>query len=482
MEIVADVCAALDFSHRNMIVHRDVKPGNVMITRSGAVKVMDFGIARAVADNSITVTQTAAVIGTAQYLSPEQARGETVDARSDVYSTGVLLFELLTGTPPFTGDSPVAVAYQHVRENPVPPSTLNPDVTPVLDAIVLKAMAKNPANRYQSAADMRADLIRAINGRPVSAEPIMLDDDPTTLLGPNGEGSGYGATRYSAAGRTAATNQPDNGRKVAGWIAFAVVVVLIFVLAAILTSRLMSNSKKQVTVPNLINTTRAQAEEELKGKGLTLGQVTTGESSAEQKDHVISQDPLPNAPVAENSAVNLVIGAGPANATVPQGLVGGTADQAIQLLTAAKLGYQRKAQDNSAPAGQVLATNPKSGSQVPPGTVVTLTVSTGKLTVPDVTGQSLNDAMAALNLKGFTNLTSRQEIPTDDFDPNTVLRTDPVAGTKVSPDRTVVIVVAAPKPTQAPTTAQATTAAPTTPAATLPGTTTGFPTPTASQP
>jgi len=200
MEIVADVCAALDFSHRNGIIHRDIKPGNVMITRTGAVKVMDFGIARAVADNAATVTQTAAVIGTAQYLSPEQARGETVDARSDVYSTGVLLFELITGSPPFTGDSPVAVAYQHVRENPPPPSTINPDVPPELDAIVLKAMAKNPANRYQSAGEMRADLIRAINGRPVEAEPVMTADEVTTVLGGARTGqypaAGYGTSSW----------------------------------------------------------------------------------------------------------------------------------------------------------------------------------------------------------------------------------------------------------------------------------------------
>ncbi|MCW2523524.1 MAG: hypothetical protein JWO63_1859, partial [Frankiales bacterium] len=155
MEIVAEICAALDFSHRSGIVHRDVKPGNVMITDTGAVKVMDFGIARALADNAATVTATSAVIGTAQYLSPEQARGESVDARSDVYSTGCLLYELLVGHPPFTGDSPVAVAYQHVRENPRIPSSENPAIPPALDSIVMKSLAKNQLNRYQSAGDMR---------------------------------------------------------------------------------------------------------------------------------------------------------------------------------------------------------------------------------------------------------------------------------------------------------------------------------------
>src|ERR687890_309004 len=173
MRFAADVCGALDFSHRNGIVHRDVKPGNVMITPEGAVKVMDFGIARAVSDSAATMTSTAAVIGTAQYLSPEQARGEGVDARSDVYSAGCLLYELVTGPPPFTGDSPVAVAYQHVREDPTPPSAYDETMPPAVDAVVLKAMAKNPANRYQSAEEMREDLLRAAAGEPVLAVPFL---------------------------------------------------------------------------------------------------------------------------------------------------------------------------------------------------------------------------------------------------------------------------------------------------------------------
>src|SRR5205807_10018208 len=169
--------------HRHGIVHRDVKPANVMITKTGAVKVMDFGIARALADGQAAVTQTAAVIGTAQYLSPEQARGEAVDARSDVYAAGCVLFELLTGEPPFTGDSPVAVAYQHVREDPKPPSALNPRVPSSLDAIVLKAMAKGPANRYQSSAEMRGDLVRVLSGQRPAAPMVMTAEDRTSIMG-----------------------------------------------------------------------------------------------------------------------------------------------------------------------------------------------------------------------------------------------------------------------------------------------------------
>src|SRR5882762_816546 len=184
MEITAEVCGALDFTHRNGIVHRDIKPANVMITPTGAVKVMDFGIARALSSNAVTVTQTAAVIGTAQYLSPEQARGEPVDARSDVYATGCVLYELLTGHPPFVGDNPVSVAYQHVREDPRPPSDSNRDVSPDVDAIVLKALAKNRANRYQSAGEMRADLMRAAAGRPVLATPVMSEAERAELISP----------------------------------------------------------------------------------------------------------------------------------------------------------------------------------------------------------------------------------------------------------------------------------------------------------
>src|SRR4051795_3055877 len=214
MELAADICGALDFSHRNGIVHRDVKPGNVMITPQGTVKVMDFGIARAVSDSAATMISPAAVIGTAQPLSvpasratmpstaavtgpaqclpPEQARGEGVDARSDVYSAGCLLYELVTGTPPFTGDSPVAVAYQHVREDPRTPSSINPEIPPELDAILLKAMSKNPANRYQSAADMRNDRLRALAGQRVEATPVMGEDEKTTILAATPAGYGYG--------------------------------------------------------------------------------------------------------------------------------------------------------------------------------------------------------------------------------------------------------------------------------------------------
>src|SRR5271156_4030112 len=188
IEIIADACQALNFSHQHGIIHRDVKPANIMISSTNAVKVMDFGIARALADSGNSVTQTAAVIGTAQYLSPEQARGETVDARSDVYSLGCVLYEILTGEPPFTGDSPVSVAYQHVREDPIPPSKRHQGISPDLDAVVLKALAKNPENRYQTAAEMRADLVRVHNGETPEAPKVLTDAERSSLLSYTGGG------------------------------------------------------------------------------------------------------------------------------------------------------------------------------------------------------------------------------------------------------------------------------------------------------
>src|SRR5213076_390295 len=194
------ILQALEYSHRAGIVHRDIKPANVMLTRNGQVKVMDFGIARAMGDAGMTMTQTAAVIGTAQYLSPEQAKGETVDARSDLYSAGCLLYELLTVRPPFVGDSPVAVAYQHVREEPQPPSIYDHEVTPEMDAIVLKALTKDPDYRYQSADEMRADVEACLDGQPVAATAAM-----------GAVGYGYGNSLYSDAPTTALPRHQDAG-------------------------------------------------------------------------------------------------------------------------------------------------------------------------------------------------------------------------------------------------------------------------------
>src|SRR5215207_6200451 len=266
LELTQGVLEALSYSHKAGIVHRDIKPANVMLTPNGGVKVMDFGIARAVADTSATMTQTAAVIGTAQYLSPEQARGETVDARSDLYSAGCVLYELLAGRPPFLGDSLVSVAVSHVREDPTPPSQLDPSIPHEIDAIVLKALAKDRLERYQSAQDMRADVQRALDGRPVEAEattaylPAMVPGETATLPY---TGGGYGTTAYAdapgaEAPETVSRVDRHQRKRGIGWGVLVAAVIAVLLLAGFLGwSLFRDGGTQQVSVPDLIGQTEA---------------------------------------------------------------------------------------------------------------------------------------------------------------------------------------------------------------------------------
>jgi eukaryotic-like serine/threonine-protein kinase len=248
-EICADVCAALVAAHARGLIHRDIKPGNVMLTPDGKVKVMDFGIARAT--TSETITQTAAVIGTAQYISPEQAQGQAVDYRSDLYSLGCCLYEMLTGTVPFTGATPVAIAYKHVREDPTPPRMLNPDVPPALEAICLKAMAKLPDNRYQTAAEFRSDLERFRNGEPVLATPL-LDSAATTQAIPGRAGA---ADQTAMLGGTAADRatsygyaEPEEQRRMSvGWVVLSLLALVAVGLIAFLITRAVTDTGTPTT-------------------------------------------------------------------------------------------------------------------------------------------------------------------------------------------------------------------------------------------
>jgi eukaryotic-like serine/threonine-protein kinase len=454
MQLAADICGALDFSHRNGIVHRDVKPGNVMITPQGAVKVMDFGIARAVSDSAATMTSTAAVIGTAQYLSPEQARGEAVDARSDVYSVGCLLYELVTGAPPFTGDSPVSVAYQHVREDPRLPSSINPEIPPELDAILLKAMSKNPANRYQSAADMRNDLLRAIAGQRVEATPVMGDDQKTTILGAPPAGY-YGDDRWDDEDEEAYRRQ----RRRRNIIIAAVVGVLL--LAGIVTAVLVLTSDNKPTtptvttiaVPNVVGQEQAAAVAALEGKGLKAN-VTTASSTADLKGKVTSTDPAGGAEVKKGSPVNVVVGAGPNTLTVVDVTGKTTADAKAALQQAGFTGtITVNTVDSLEDKGTVVSTNPTANTSVPPDNAITLNVSKGTVTLPDLTGKSEAAARQALvDLGVSTSNIQTVDVERDDVPQGTVAGTEPPANSPIGPNDTITLQIARPTPPAGPTT------------------------------
>jgi beta-lactam-binding protein with PASTA domain/tRNA A-37 threonylcarbamoyl transferase component Bud32 len=399
LEITADILSALDYSHRQGIVHRDIKPGNVMLTPSGQVKVMDFGIARAIADASSAMTQTAAVVGTAQYLSPEQARGEQVDARSDIYSTGCLLYELLTGRPPFVGDSPVSVAYQHVREEADRPSAHNPELDPDIDAILAKALAKRTDERYQSAAQMRADIERHLAGHQVAAPAVLAGAAATTVQPavPAGDTGLFGAASDEP--------EPEPKSHKALWAVLlvlavaAVVAALVFILDPFASDE--PEGPPQVSVPDVVTMTEQRATRQLEAADLVVETETrTSDDIAEGR--VISQDPPAGDFVDEGSVVTLVVSAGPETVEIPPDLVGMKLREVRSILED-ELGLATRVDrvDDDAPRNQVLAVDPSSGNEVTLDTEVTITVSLGPIVVPDVTGLSEEEAIDLLEEAGF---------------------------------------------------------------------------------
>ncbi|MEV6811461.1 Stk1 family PASTA domain-containing Ser/Thr kinase [Micromonospora sp. NPDC051296] len=465
LEICADMCAALEFSHRHGIIHRDIKPGNVMLTQTGQVKVMDFGIARALASGATTMTQTSAVIGTAQYLSPEQARGEAVDARSDVYAAGCVLFELLCGHPPFVGDSPVSVAYQHVREAPPTPSDLNPDVNPAVDAIVLKALSKNPLNRYQSAGEMRADLLRAAAGRPVMATPVMREDETVAMAPASGPG-------YPSAGATQTRQIParvgdPRQRRASSWLiamfaALGVLAVIALVAALLLNQR----DPEESPVPTVTGMSQQDAFARIQEAGLQPALGDPEFTSDCKKNTVTSQAPAPAERVAPNSTVTVRVCGGKPEVTVPTGLVGSTRASAEAQLKERKLDFEIKQQDSSEPEGQVIEVSPEGGTKVPEGSKVILTVSKGNVTrVPDVEGLTEDAAKRRLKEAGFdARVNLGREVPADEA--GKVIDQNPNAGAQRTKGTTVEIVISVAAvedpdpPTQTPPTGTPTTPPP----------------------
>lgn len=465
VEIASGVLSALEYSHQAGIVHRDIKPANVMLTPTGAVKVMDFGIARAVADSAATMTQTQAVIGTAQYLSPEQARGESVDARSDLYSAGCLLFELLTGRPPFQGDSPVAVAYQHVQEAPPRPSSLASDIPETLDRVVLKSLAKSRVDRYGSAAEFRADLESAIRGGHVEAAGIATvaaaaaaaavpasDESATQVFGaattqafprpvqPAAQGGGWaptgaGASEFPPVGTTPATAaqavaeaEPDSKRRrtlVWSLVAVAVTAVVALVLIIVLNNN-KTPEVKNVTVPTVVGKTRAEVKEAFDALKLVLVQEL--EESTAERDTAVRSDPPEGQSVPENTAVTVWFSQGPSATKIPD-VTDLDQARAAEVLTEAGLVVEttRTEPSGTVKLDRVTRTEPAADKDVKKGDKVVLFISNGNTDVPDFEKMERKkvEEFFAANPRVSASYDSEESA---DAKPGTVLRQAPAAG------------------------------------------------------
>ncbi|MFD2840780.1 Stk1 family PASTA domain-containing Ser/Thr kinase [Populibacterium corticicola] len=455
IEITAGVLSALEYSHHAGIVHRDIKPANVMLTPTGAVKVMDFGIARAVADSAATMTQTHSVIGTAQYLSPEQARGESVDTRSDLYSTGCLLYELLTGRPPFTGDSPVAVAYQHVRELAAPPSTIAPDVPPVLNQIALKALAKDRNDRYSSASEFRAALEAAARGESIEATSVYpaaaaVDPFATQVITPVAASPAHSpATQAFSAPAEAGLpwQQPaeepglfeeDDEEEVSSkkrliWTLVAVGVAAILAIIAIWMLGGDDDTPETITVPSFAGMTEEEARDELETAGFEgkINILNVLDDNVEEGKFV-SSDPAEGADLEITGEIDLTFSTGP-NATQVPDVKGLPQDEAQRIIEAANLKVQFGDQEHSADVARnhVIRTEPSAREPIAVGGTVVIFVSDGFVEIEDYTDKPRSEAEAALRALGLSvKIDPREDdrVNDGDLDADTVLAQLPGAG------------------------------------------------------
>jgi beta-lactam-binding protein with PASTA domain/tRNA A-37 threonylcarbamoyl transferase component Bud32 len=459
LEITDGVLRALDYSHRNGIVHRDIKPGNVMLNRSGEIKVMDFGIARAVSDAQATMTQTAQVIGTAQYLSPEQARGERVDQRSDLYSVGCLLYELLTGRPPFTGDSPVAIAYQHVRENPIPPSRVDPELPGWADAITLKAMEKDPADRYQSAAEMRGDIQRAMSGFPVAAQiqPVPYGGPGTRRMDPmTGQTQSQGQTGalppYQYGPQDGGPPRGTGRRRRPVWPWVTALVALLVIGAGVFAYQTISGKGSGIPVPSVVGDKLPKAEQAIVNSGLTFLAVSQT-SPTGPYNVVTSTDPQGGTLESKGTQVKLNYSVRPGAKALPD--VSGMPVAAAEKELATD-GWTNVQQSTTLvpsvkfATGDVVSTNPAIGSKVPLGALILLNVSGGGRRVPPVDDLSEANAQSALQNAGLVGAVVTAPGPLG-AQPGTVWQSKPGVGTVVLPGSTITIYVvpqaASPTPT-----------------------------------
>ena len=433
VEIAQSVARALSAAHGAGLVHRDIKPGNIMLTSKGEVKVMDFGIART--SSGDTLTQTAAVLGTASYLSPEQAQGQQVDSRSDIYSVGCVMYEMVASRPPFTGDSPVAIAYRHVRDDPVPPSQLNPDVPPELEAVILKCMAKNPANRYQSAGELIEDLDRVASGLPTLATPLL--GEGTQVLTHAGEGT---AVMTGAPPE----EEEERRRRWPIWLAVILILALLGLAAFFLVRSLLGT--ETVAMPDVVGMQEEEAVRELEGQGLQVEIDRRFRRNVEEGE-VFDQNPDRGEQVELGSTVTISVSRGTRQVEVP-GVVGLPENDARAEIQGAGLTVGEVTRTESEePEGTVLEQDPEEGEGVEAGSAVNLVISAGvgTVAVPDVQCSEPDDAREAIEGARLEYQESGEELTTE-CPPGRVFGQNPAAGTEVAPGTTVTVRVAAAPP------------------------------------